>query len=57
MKTGYIAEYKNSADLADGVELFLSDYVLRAKAGILASKKVEDDFMLKSASGQLFEVV
>jgi glycosyltransferase involved in cell wall biosynthesis len=46
MKTGYVAEYKNPADLADGVELFLSDEVLREKAGILARKKVEDNFTL-----------
>ena len=36
MKTGYVAKYKNSDDLANGVELFLKDDVLRAKAGILA---------------------
>ena len=34
MKTGYIAEYKNSDDLANGVELFLSNDDLRYKAGI-----------------------
>ena len=46
MKTGYVAEYKNSADLANGVEHFLSDDVLRAKAGILARERVEDTFTL-----------
>ncbi len=47
LKTGYVAEYKNSDDLATGVELFLRDYVLRAKAGILARQRVEDKFTLK----------
>ena len=46
MKTGYVAEYKNSDDLANGVELFLRDDVLREKAGILARKKIEDNFTL-----------
>ena len=46
MKTGYVAEYKNSDDLATGVELFLSDDDLREKAGILAREKIEDDFTL-----------
>jgi glycosyltransferase involved in cell wall biosynthesis len=46
MKTGYVAEYKNPADLANGVELFLNDDALRAKAGILARKKVEAKFTL-----------
>ena len=46
MKNGYVAEYKNSDDLANGVDLFLSDDVLREKAGILARKKVEDKFTL-----------
>ena len=46
MKTGYVAEYKNSDDLATGVERFLSDDVLRAKAGILARQRVEDKFTL-----------
>ena len=46
MKTGYIVEYKNSYDLAKGVELFLSDDDLREKAGILAREKVEDNFTL-----------
>ena len=46
MKTGYIAEYKNSEDLANGVELFLSDDDLRAKAVILARQRVEDKFRL-----------
>jgi glycosyltransferase involved in cell wall biosynthesis len=44
MKTGYIAEYKNPDDLANGVDLFLSDDNLREKAGILARKKIEDNF-------------
>ena len=46
MKTGYVAEYKNSDDFANGVELFLGDDVLRAKAGILARVRVEDNFTL-----------
>jgi glycosyltransferase involved in cell wall biosynthesis len=46
MKTGYVAEYKNPADLADGVELFLSDAKLREKAGILARQRVEAKFTL-----------
>lgn len=46
MKTGYIAEYKNADDLANGIELFLSDDNLREKAGILARKRVEDKFTL-----------
>jgi glycosyltransferase involved in cell wall biosynthesis len=46
MKTGYVAEYKNSADLADGVELFLNDDVLREKAVILARQRVVDKFTL-----------
>jgi glycosyltransferase involved in cell wall biosynthesis len=46
MKTGYVAKYKNSDDLADGVELFLSDAKLREKAGILARERVEDKFTL-----------
>lgn len=46
MKTGYVAEYKNSDDLKNGVELFLRDDNLREKAGILARKKVEDCFTL-----------
>ena len=46
MKTGYVAEYKNSADLATGVDLFLSDEDLRAKAVILARKRVVDTFTL-----------
>jgi glycosyltransferase involved in cell wall biosynthesis len=46
MKTGYVAKYKNSADLANGVELFLRDDSLRAKAGILARQRVEDKFTL-----------
>ena len=50
MKTGDVAEYKNPADLANGVELFLHDDVLRAKAGILARERVGDDFMLKEAN-------
>jgi glycosyltransferase involved in cell wall biosynthesis len=40
MKAGYIAEYKNSDDLANGIELFLSDDNLREKAGILARKRL-----------------
>lgn len=47
MKMGYVAESKNSDDLANGVELFLRDDVLREKAGILARKKVEDNFTPK----------
>ena len=47
MKTGYVAEYKNSADLANGVELFLRDDELSAKAGVLAREKVEDNFTLR----------
>jgi glycosyltransferase involved in cell wall biosynthesis len=47
LKTGYVAEYKNSDDLANGVELFLSDDSLRENAGILARKRVEDKFTLK----------
>ena len=47
MKTGYVTEYKNPDDLAISVELFLRDYDLIAKAGILARKKVEDTFTLK----------
>jgi len=46
MKTGYIAEYKNSEDLTKGLNLFLSDDNLRENAGILARKKVEDKFTL-----------
>jgi glycosyltransferase involved in cell wall biosynthesis len=46
MKTGYVAEYKNSADLANGVELFLSDDDFRENTGILAREKVEDKFTL-----------
>ena len=46
MKTGYITEYKNPADLANGVELFLRDDALRAKAGILARQRVVDTFTL-----------
>ena len=46
MKTGYVAEYKNSDDLANGVELFLSDDDLREEGGILAMEKVEDCFTL-----------
>ena len=46
LKTGYVAEYKNSDDLANGVELFLSDDVLSAKAGILARESVKDKFTL-----------
>ena len=47
LKTGYVAEYKNSDDLANGVELFLNDDALREKAGILAREKVENKFTLK----------
>jgi glycosyltransferase involved in cell wall biosynthesis len=47
MKTRYVAEYKNSADLANGVDLFLCDDVLRKKAGILAREKIGDNFTLK----------
>lgn len=47
LKTGYVAEYKNSDDLANGVELFLCDDALREKAVILARQKVEDKFTLK----------
>jgi hypothetical protein len=50
MKMGYVAEYKNSADLANCVELFLNDDSLREKAGILARERVGDDFMLKGAN-------
>ena len=46
LKTGYVAEYKNSADLANGAELFLSDYDLRENTGILARQRVEDKFTL-----------
>ena len=46
LKTGYVAEYKNSDDLAIGIELFLRDDVLRAKAGILTRERVEDKFTL-----------
>jgi glycosyltransferase involved in cell wall biosynthesis len=46
MKTGYVAEHKNIDDLANGVELFLGDDVLRAKAGILARQRVVDKFTL-----------
>ena len=55
-KTGYVAEYKNSADLADGVELFLNDEVLRAKAGILARERVEDKFTLKQQVGNYLKL-
>ncbi len=47
MKAGYVAEYKNPADLANGVELFLRDDSLRAKAGIWARQKAEAKFTLK----------
>ena len=46
MKTGYIAEYKNLDDLANGIERFLRDDVLSAKAGILARQRVKDTFTL-----------
>ena len=46
LKTGYVAEYKNSADLANGIDLFLSDDDLRAKAGVLARERVVDMFTL-----------
>lgn len=46
MKTGYVAEYKNLDDFTNGVELFLGDGDLREKAGILARKKIEDNFTL-----------
>ena len=46
MRNGYVAEYKNSDDLANGVALFLNDAELRDKAGILAREKVEDNFTL-----------
>jgi len=46
MKTGYVADYKNSDDLANGVELFLRDDSLSEKAGILARQRVEDNFTL-----------
>lgn len=46
LKTGDVAEYKNSADLATGVELFLRDDSLREKAGILARQRVEAKFTL-----------
>jgi spore maturation protein CgeB len=56
MKTGYIAEYKNSDDLTNGVELFSGDDALRAKAGILAREKVEDKFMLKQQVGKYLKL-
>ena len=56
LKTGYIAEYKNSADLANGVELVLSDDRLRAKAGILARQRVEDNFTLKQQVDNYLEL-
>ena len=46
LKTGYVAEYKNSDDLANGIDLFLCDDDLRAKAGILARQRVVDTFTL-----------
>lgn len=47
IKSGYVAGYKNSDDLAIRLELFLSDDGLREKAGVLArKKKVEDGFTL-----------
>ena len=39
MKSGYVAGYKNSDDLAIRLELFLSDDGLREKTGVLARKK------------------
>ena len=46
MKTGYIAEYKNLDDFANGIERFLGDDDLSEKARILARQRVEDKFTL-----------
>ena len=46
LKTGYVAEYKNSNDLANGINQFLSDDDLREKAGIFALQKIEAKFTL-----------
>ena len=56
MKTGYVAEYKNSDDLTNGVDLFLRDDVLREKAGILARQRVEDKFTLKQQVGNYLKL-
>ena len=56
LKTGYVAEYKNSADLAIGIELFLNDDTLREKAGILARQRVEDKFTLKQQVGNYLKL-
>ncbi|RCV66166.1 Glycosyltransferase involved in cell wall bisynthesis [Methanophagales archaeon] len=56
LKKGYVAEYKNLDDLADGVELFLSDDGLKEKAGILARQRVEDNFTLKRQVGNYLKL-
>jgi len=46
MRTGYIARYKDVDDFVKGINLFLNDIDLRAKAGLSARKDVEKHFTL-----------
>jgi glycosyltransferase involved in cell wall biosynthesis len=56
MKSGYVVEYKNSNDFANGIALFLSDDGFRAKARILARKRVEDNFTLNQQVDNYLEL-
>jgi glycosyltransferase involved in cell wall biosynthesis len=47
LKTGYIAEQKNSKDFINGIKLFLDNPDLRKNAGIEGRSKVENNFTLK----------
>ena len=52
MKTGYLAEYKNTDDFVCGVNMLLSDNNLRAKFGDSAVKKVRAELTLRRQARQ-----
>jgi len=56
MKTGYIAEYKNSSDLAKGMSLFLENETLHREAGEAARKLVMDEYRLSIQTERYLEL-
>lgn len=46
MRTGYVAEHQNLDDFMKGINIFLSDDILRKNAGILGRKTVEEKFTI-----------
>jgi len=56
MKTGYIADYKNSSDLARGMSLFLENETLHREAGEAARKLVMNEYRLSAQAEHYLEL-